>query len=142
MAEIGDETPPVRSTRHMEPLREIRTTLREHYRQKRMLYIEDWPEFYDEDLHRLFSDEAVYREQPTAASFLRAHRSHIRKTVSDWTGVHPYTIDQVLGDMVDRCKELKLRLAVPAADASRDAVLMVTVQTMKFISGSKHRIPL
>ena len=142
MAEISDQTPPVRSTKHMEPIAEVNTTLREHYRLKRMLYIDEWPDFYDDDLRRLFSDQAAYRKQPTAASFLRAHRSHIRKAVSNWTDVHPYTIDQVLGDMVDRCRELKLRLAVPAEHASRDAVLMVTVQTMKFVSGSKHRIPI
>lgn len=142
MGEIGHQTPPVRSRKHIEPLSHFRTTLREHYHDKRMRYLDDWPDFYDQDLRRIFSDEKLYHDQPTAASFLRKQRQHIRKTVSKWTGVHAYTIDQVLGDMIDRCKELKLRLALEQEQAREDAVLMVTVQTVKFVSGSRHRIPL
>ena len=142
MTEIGNQPPPVRSTRHVEPIRQIKTTLGEHYHDKRLRYLDDWPDFYDEDLQRLFSDEAIYADQPAAAGFMRRQRSYIRQTVSQWTGVHPYTIDQVLSDMIDRCKELKLRLSVSPQQARHDVVLMVTVQTMKYISGSRHRIPL
>ena len=62
--------------------------------------------------------------------------------MSRWTATHPYTIDQVLRDMIDRCKELKLRLAMPEAQARREATIMVTIQTMNYIHSGHHRVPL
>ena len=41
----------------------------------------------------------------------------VRGIVAEWTGTHAYTIDQVLQDMIDRCRELKLRLATSPAKA-------------------------
>ncbi len=48
----------------------------------------------------------------TAAQFLGWHRRHVRKIVADWTGIYQYTIDKVLEDIIVRCRELKLRLAM------------------------------
>lgn len=139
--QVGETTPPVRSRKHIESIREVTTTLREHYHHKQRLYLEDWPDFYDQDLRRIFSDDASFAGRPTAASFLRSMQKEIRREVSRWTGVHPYTIDQVLVDMIDRCKELKLRLAVSQTRARQEALLMLTVQTMKYITGGKHQVP-
>ena len=50
------------------PLRELKQTLGEHYREKRhALHAGDLPDFYDNDLRRLFSDDPKYRKNPTAA---------------------------------------------------------------------------
>lgn len=142
MTEIAGTTAPVRSRRRVEPLDQLHTTLREHYRRKRLYYADEWPEFYDTDLRKLFSDDARHARQPTAASFLRGVRPQIRDAVARWTGTHTYTVDQVLRDMIDRCMELKLRLAVPQRRAKADAMMMVTVQTMNFLHTGQRRVAL
>ena len=142
MKEIGDAVPPVRTKSKIEPLRSKKTTLAEHYRKKRWFYADTFPDFYDRDLRKLFSADPRHRNRPTAASFLRRNRPAIREQVAKWTGTHAYTIDQVLRDMIDRCKELKLRLAVPEAIARREAMLMVTVQTMNYIHAGHHPLAL
>lgn len=142
MEQVRGQTPVVRSRAHYEPLRELRMTLREYYRRKRMHYADDWPEFLDADLHKLFSADRKYAGRPTAASFLRSVRPELRQTVADWTSTHPYTIDQVLADMIDRCKELHLRLAVPERQAKLQATIMVTVQAMNYILSGHHRVAL
>ena len=43
----------------------------------------------------------------------------MRRLVASWTGIYQYTIDQVLEDMIARCRELRLRLAVPEEQARR-----------------------
>ncbi len=142
MKEIAGQPAPVRTRRQVEPLSQLRTTLREHYRIKRLLYADEWPDFYDTDLRKLFSDDPRYRDKPTAAAFLRSVRPQVREAVAGWTGTHSYTVDQVLRDMIDRCKELKLRLAVPERQAKTDAMMMVTVQTMNFLHTGRRRVAL
>ena len=142
MRQISGQAPALRSRRQVEPLKQLRTTLREHYRRKRRRYSDEWPEFYDRDLQRLFSDDAKYAKRQSAAAFLRQAQPQIRQNAAAWTGVSQYTIDQVLRDMVDRCKELKLRLARPQREAREQATLMVTVQTMNHLHRGHYRIEL
>lgn len=142
MHEIADEVPPVRTRERVEPLSQVSMTLRKHYRRKRMHYADDFPDFYDADLRQIFSDAPRYASRPTAASFLRSIRAELRDKVARWTATHPYTIDQVLRDMIDRCKELKLRLAVPEPRARQEAMIMVTVQTMNYLHSGHHRVAL
>ncbi len=142
MREIEGQPQANRSRAHVEPLGSLSTTLREHYRQRKLHYANEWPDVYDNDLRRIFSDDPAHSGRSTAASFLRAIRSDLRERVADWTSTHPYTIDQVLGDMIDRCKELKLRLAVPESRARSETMIMVTVQTMNYVLGGRHRVAL
>ncbi len=142
MNRIAGRRPVVQSRRRVEPLRRIRQTLRDHYQEKRRRYIEEWPDFYDRDLRRLFSDEPRYARRPSAAQFLRRSRPEIREKVAAFTGVHAYTIDQLIRDMIDRCAELKLRLAQPTSQTRHDAMMMVTVATMNFVHSRQHWIPL
>lgn len=140
MGEIASQPPVVRSRLHIEPVRDMRVTLREHYRKKQAAYETDWPEFYDRDLARIFSDHERFADKETAAAFLRSSRSDIRATVASWTGAHPYTIDHVVRDMIDRCKELRLRTMLPKRLTKLQAMLMITVQTMKFFQGGGQMI--
>ena len=142
MRQIDGKAPSVRSKRQVEPLRQLKTTLREHYRSKRRRYIDEWPEFYDRDLQKLFSDEPKYAKRQSAAAFLRQVGPEIRQKAAEWTGVPQYTIDQVVRDMIDRCKELRLRLAKPRHEAKTHATLMVTVQTMNHLHRGHYRIEL
>ncbi len=142
MKEIAGTPAPVRSRRKIEPLSQLRTTLREHYRRKRLYYADEWPDFYDTDLRKLFSNDPRYKDRPTAAAFLRGVRPQVREAVARWTGTHSYTVDQVLRDMIDRSKELKLRLAVPQRRAKTEAMMMVAVQTMNFLHTGRRRVAL
>ena len=50
--------------------------------------------------------------------------------------------DWVLSEMVERCRELKLRLASDEADTKRDVMILLTVQTMNFLHEGHHRVAL
>jgi hypothetical protein len=66
----------------------------------------------------------------------------VRRRVRQWTREYQYTIDQVLGDMIDRCRELNLRIAKPLWELRRQALVMVTVQTMNYLHAGHHRLVL
>lgn len=142
MAEIGNAQPPVRGRATPESLTRDSRTLREHYRAKRLFYADEFPDFYDDDLRKIFSADARFAGRPTAAAFLRRARPQLRDDAARWTGAHPYTVDQVLRDMIDRSKELKLRLAVPQPTAVKEATLMVTVNTAHFMHTGHHPVAL
>lgn len=133
MAEIADLAPPVRTRRRVESLPTLSLTLREHYRQKRELYSVEHPDIFDRDLLRLFSDAPEHRASERASVFLRRNRADIRHVVSRWTGEYQFAVDQVLSDMMGRCRELKLRAVGPERRLRMDAALMLTVNTMHFL---------
>jgi hypothetical protein len=142
MEEIRLEKPKVTSREHTDSVRSIRKTLREHYQKKRAHYGIDYPDFYDRDLRRLFSDPTEHAGGSAAATFLRRIRPELRKSVAHWTGEYQYTIDQVLSEMIDRCRELDLRLERSEKDVERDAIIMLTMQTMNYLHDGHHRVAL
>ncbi|MCA9082820.1 MAG: putative zinc-binding metallopeptidase [Planctomycetaceae bacterium] len=142
MQQLREEAPQVRSRRQEEPLRTMRKTLREHYEQKRAHYGLEASESYDHELLRLFSAEEDDRRKPSAASFLRKIRKRLRRDVSEWTGHFQYTIDQVLGDMITRCQQLKLRVDRNPEEVERDALIVLTMHTMNHIQDEAHKVAL
>jgi putative zinc-binding metallo-peptidase len=132
----------VESAEEVDPLRKLRHTLRRYYRRKRSHHGVDHPKFYDRELRRLFSDAPEHAGNMTAAQFLGKIRREVRRVVADWTGIYQYTIDRVLEDMIMRCRELKLRLALPEAQARYEFTVLLTVQTMNYLHSGRHRVAL
>ena len=140
MASIRERPPRITSQDEVDPLPRLRRTLRQHYRNKRRYYGIDYPHFYDRDLRRLFSEAPEFADNMTAAQFLERTRRQTRRLVAGWTGIYQYTIDKVLVDMITRCRELKLRLAVPEDRARQEFAVLLTVQTMNYLHSGGHRI--
>lgn len=142
MGEIAGKAAPNKSRRRVADLSEIEVTLREHYINKSQHYDFQWPPDYDRDLLRIFSTELRHKPNPSAASFLLRHRREIRHEVAEGTGVHEYAIDQMLVNMINRCRELKLRVGLQQEHAREKALVLLTVQTMNGIHTGYHRIAL
>ena len=131
---------PVENPEEVDPLPALRTTLRQHYRNKRRYYGVEYPKFYDRDLRRLFSDAPEFAAGMSAAQFINRIRRSVRRVVSGWTGIYQYTIDQVLEEMIERCRELNLRLAVPEDQARQEFTVLLTVQAMNHLQSGGHRL--
>jgi putative zinc-binding metallo-peptidase len=142
MREIGPQPAPVISRRAPDALAALRRTLREHYRRKRQHYGVEHPHFYDRDLRRLFSDAPEYAKNPSAVRFLTRIRTQSRRRVGLWTGVYQYTIDQVLRDMIERCRELNLRLVRSEEETRLEFNVLLTVETMNYYHSGRHRVAL
>ena len=133
MKEIGDRAPPVSNRRLVEPLHRLKKTLAEHYAARRKKYTVRMPNIYDADLRRLFSEQKRHRRLELAATFLRRNRQEIRRLVAKWTGEYQYTLDLVLGDMIARCRVLKLHAAGPEQELLTDFCVLLTVKSMHFL---------
>jgi hypothetical protein len=132
----------VTTRRQVDPLNRIRKTLGEHYRIKREHYGLDHPDFYDSDLRNLFSNAPEYAKHPSAARFVRKIRKEARGTVASFTDSYQYTIDQLIEKIVERCRELNLRLTDSEEATKVDFLVFLTVQTMNYLHGGRHRVAL
>ncbi len=142
MRRIASTRPRVTSKRQVDPLSRLRKTLGEHYRKKREHYGLDHPDFYENDLRNLFSDASVYAKNPSAARFVSRIRKEVRTTVASFTDSYQYTIDQLLGKVIDRCRDLNLRLTDSEEATKIDFMVFLTVQTMNYLHSGRHRVAL
>jgi hypothetical protein len=130
--------PAHRSRLQPESLSTLGMTLREYYTDKRGRYLVSYPDIYDRDLRRLFSDDPRHQRHELASRFLRRNSAEIRKLVSNWTGEYQFTLEQVLKDMIGRSRELKLRTTGPERRLKMEFAILLTVKTMDFHYGRRN----
>jgi hypothetical protein len=142
MRELGAQRPRVSSKRRVDPLHRLKKTLREHYQKKRDHYGLDHQYFYESDLRKLFSDAPQYSANPAAARFVRRIRKHARSAIASFTDSYQYTIDQLLEQIIERCRELNLRLTEPEEATRADFLVFLTVQAMNYLHSGRYRVVL
>jgi hypothetical protein len=119
MRGLRGRPPKVSTGRLMGEASKLRSTLRSYYRRKRAESAQDYPDFYDADLRRLFTDDAAAAGNEPAARFLRREGRAILDALARWTGERKYTIRDLLRDLTERAGELGLRVR---ADESRTRI--------------------
>ncbi len=142
MRAVARARPSATSRRQVDPLQRIRKTLAEHYRSKREHYGLDHPDFYDSDLRNLFSNAPEYAKHASAARFVRRIRKDVRGRVASFTDTYQYTIDQLIEKIIERCRELNLRLTESEEESKVDFMVFLTVQTMNYLHSGRHRVAL
>lgn len=113
MREVSRRPPLVRGGRRISEASKLKKTLARHYAARRKLWAEDYPDFWDADLRKIF--EGAESERRDAARFMRAHRKAIVAAIVQWTGQRKYTVDMLARKLTARCEEL--RLDAPADEA-------------------------
>ena len=56
--------------------------------------------------------------------------------VAKWTGEYEFTLNAVLGDMIGRCRELKLRVNGHDRQLLTDFMVLLTARTIEYLA--KH----
>jgi len=142
LASLADARPSVMTKQRVDSLPRLRRTLREHYEKKHQHYETPHPTFYDRDLRRIFSEAPECQANTSAVQFPSRIRREVRREVVAWTGEYQYTIDRVFEDIVSRCREQNLRVAVAEDKAKLDVTILLTMQTMNYLHSGHHRVAL
>lgn len=142
MHSIAGRSPGVHSRRFVEPLKDNRRTLREHYEQKRRHYAINVPEVYDTELRRLFPEGGTPRggRRSAAAVFLRRNQAELCELCARGTGEHPYVFGQLVQEMILRCRAMKLYLTRPAEDTRVDVAIFLTTHILTYMHRVRHRV--
>ena len=138
MKEIGEERPRLSRRLELDPVRRATRTLAQHYKKKQALYLGDSPRGYDKDLRSIFYS-GTSRRAPTAASFLEKNRAKIRRKVAKSTGEYQLTLDDVLDDIIKRCRKLKLRAVGSERQLVRDFTVLLTAKTVHALYSPSRR---
>lgn len=134
MHELAGERPPIRSRAKPDPVHRIKTTLGDYYEARRARYRVLASRAYDQDLLRFFTpiEESTSRS-PSAAAFLRSHRAEIRRMVARSTGKQELALDAVLGEMIARSRELKLRAVGRQRELVIDFAILLAARSAEFV---------
>jgi hypothetical protein len=110
MQKLAGKPPLVFSKAKMSEAARLRSRLAAYYKRRRRIYAQDFPDFFDADLRKLFADPSAAPGGERAATFLRRSAKPILHAVSAWTGEPKFTLNRLLRGLIDRCAELDLRL--------------------------------
>lgn len=109
MAEIAGKRPPVRSGRPYWRAKAIRSTLRRFYKRRRFAAAENYPDFHDENLRRMFVEGRAHGEtRRPVAKILTTYRKTLLISVSGWTRERRFMVNEVFKAIHQRCKALRL----------------------------------
>jgi hypothetical protein len=84
--------------------------IKTYYARKQKLYAQDYPEFYDRDLRKIFSPDGPELQGEYAKDFMRRNRKMIVDKVSEWSGEKKYIVSNLYKKLLARCKQLKMRV--------------------------------
>jgi Putative zinc-binding metallo-peptidase len=123
MKKLAGKPPLVFSKAKISDASRLRSRLEAHYKRRRRIYAQEFPDFFDADLKKLFVDAAASPAGERAAVFLRRSNKLILSAVSIWTGEPKFTINRLLRALTERCAELDLRLKAESAGVEIAAYL-------------------
>lgn len=86
----------------------LNVKLKTYYAQKRKLYEDAYPDFYDNDLSQLFAAKPDAAGSLKASRYLRARRRHLRDSICQWTNEKKYRVNKLLNRLIARCDQLNL----------------------------------
>lgn len=139
---LAGQRPPVVEHAQVDALPDVRTKLKTHYKKRRARYGVFGGSVHDRDLRRLFSDDPKHAAMESGAAFLRRLGPELRERVAFWTGQHQYAVDQVIDEMISRCKLLGLRRAVGERESRLNVLILVTAQTMELVHRGLQQVTL
>jgi hypothetical protein len=134
MQELAGKPPRVFNRLKISEASRLRSTLEAHYKKRRRTYAEDFPDFFDADLKKLFVEAVAAPDGERAAAFLRRSHKLILNAVSVWTGEPKFMINRLLREFTDRCAELDLRLKGDSA-AVEVAAYLATLASRYRLTG-------
>jgi len=83
--------------------------LRTYYAKKRKQWEDAYPDFYDNDLRRLFAADETTEGAVKASRWLRDRRRTLLDALFRWTNERKYRVNGILSQLIERCDELGLR---------------------------------
>jgi hypothetical protein len=135
MASIAGQPPRKASGRAHWQAARIRSSLRRYYRKRRFEEAENYPDFHDENLKRMFPVAAPAGEpRAPLAKLIRAHRAALATAVADWTGERKYMVNRIMRAIDERSRALRLVVA----DPEPTAVLKLSAYLTSLLMNYRH----
>jgi len=125
MAQIQGKEPPVKNNRKFWRLSTLEATLNTFYKRKRMFWAEEFPDFYDPFLKRIFNDNSE-KIRLKAHLLIQRNKKDILNNVARFTGERKYIVDRILKEIHSRSRDLRLSVS---ENEERDLISLTSYVT-------------
>jgi len=95
--------------RMLSDAKHLSSTLDRYYFRKKKQFEDDYPDFHDADLLKIFGEKTL-QPRRLAYQFMRSYRKRLIDITSSWTDERKFHINQFLSRLIARCKEKQLVL--------------------------------
>jgi hypothetical protein len=118
----------------------LNVKLKTYYARKRKAYEHSFPDFYDNDLRRLFGAEGPAAGTVKASAYLQRTRRELEAAVCQWTNEKKYRVNRLVRKLIDRCQELNLYVHADGVEQGVRVSAYVTTLVMNHLfTGSFKR---
>ena len=109
MTGIAGKAPPVQRGRPYWKAAKIKSTLRRFYKRRRFAQAENYPDFHDQNLRRMFVEGRAQGEtRRPVANILNAYRKTLLISVAGWTRERRFMVNEVFKAITQRARALHL----------------------------------
>ena len=125
MDSIKNKEPAVKKGEQHWKVSRVRKTLKNYYKHKRHFHAEDFPDFHDTNLKKIFTIKEDEKDKglPAASKTIRKYRKYILESTGNWTGEKKYIANDLINKLIKRSTDLKL------VCEENEAVTMLRVAT-------------
>ncbi len=117
----------------------MKTRLGNHYKKRQKLYAENYPDFHDFYLNKIFIPPSGEKSPKKAYKLLREHRKELLKDVASSTGERKYRISRLLKELVGRSKDQGLEVGSDEKGAVVKTAIYVTAQIMNYLYTGRYK---
>jgi hypothetical protein len=142
LEEVRGKRAPVRNRDVIEPLRDNKRTLADHYRRKLKRYSIYRRTVTDHLLDRIFTDERSAGRDLRACTLLRTHRAGLVSSALRELDTERYCVEQILRMVIERSEKLRLWVRGSQRDALRHARWMIVYLTRLYEQGESPTLAL
>lgn len=152
MDEIKTKEPIVENGEKYWVASDIKKTLKSFYNKKKHYYAEDFPDFHDQNLKKMFKelDDLEYKKNRVYKSvenknliivyqIIKKNKRDMLINVAKWTGEKKYIIDNLLEIIEQRCKLLKLVAVQSEVLVVLEISVYITALVMNYIYTGRFR---
>ncbi len=120
-------------------IKDLKITLTNFYKKKREFWAEQFPDFHDGNLKRIFNSNPDGENTQTAVEFLKRYEKQLLGDIVRWTGERKYVVSNLLKAATQRCKELKLTAPQEHSIALANVAVYITTLVMNYIYTGWYR---
>lgn len=143
MVEIKDKEPLIKKGNKHWQHSTMRIRLKNFYKKKKHYYAEDFPDFHDPNLKKIFShkenQETGKEPFEPASRLVRKYKKDILNSTAVWTGEKKYVISELVNAIAERCEKLDLIVANSKEKVLTDVTTYITTLVMNYIHTGRFR---
>lgn len=118
----------------------LESTLEKFYQRRKKENADEYPDFYDSDLKKIFNGELdLAKREFSAQRFMHRQRKDIVATVAWATSERKFTIDELVKRLIERCGKLELRLGKTETQTMMEVASLLTSLVKNYLFTGKFK---